>query len=415
LTLLANWPSVADDDGTKQFGTIFNKALTDAVKASVEDNVHSTTNSTIKTKTIIDEVVTARGVMNTLDERLDASLNADGSLILPAGILTQAQAQALMGQSLVINGDLLLWRGGTSGPMGWLLSGAGAAVARTGVGLGDTTRAPYGAFALKLTSAGVAVRETQKILSTAAFARVDGLKNRKVGFGAYIKSSTVSSARLVVDDGVTTTSSGFHAGDGVMRFMPVLHTISGSATKLDVYMEVATTTSEAYFGAICGLVSDVAPSDFFFAPMISDTILWRIDGVQTAGTDKRRWMPDSYGIVTHVELVLKTGPTGAAFIIDVNNTNSGAAVATMFSGSGAQPQVAAGGTINGAVPDGPYAQRCFQPIYGTTAPTDNAHILQLDIDQVGSGTAGSDVDICVRTRKYVRPFEGALDYNDQGI
>jgi len=410
LAQLSAWPTVTDDDGTKQFGTIFNKALTDAIKASVEDNVHSTTNSGIKTKTIIDEVVLARGSRASLDERLDQALNDDGSLILPGSLVTQAQAQALMGQSLVVNGDLLLWNG-NGDPMAWLRSGAGAANTRTGTGLGDTTQTPYGDFAVKLDSAGVAARLTQKILSANAFNRLTGLKGRKVAFGAYIKSSIVSSARLVVDDGVTTSTTGFHAGDGVMRFMPVLHTINSSATKLDVYMEVATTSSSAYFGAICGLVSDIMPVDYFPAPMTSDTILWRLDGAQTVGTDKRRWLADAYALITHVQLVIKTAPTGQALIVDVNARDGGGGLSSLFS---TRPQIAASGTLGGAAPDATYARRCVQPIYATTAPAANAYELSLDIDQVGSGVAGSDLDVGVRLRRYIRPFEGFLDFNDVG-
>lgn len=80
MTLLASWPTTTDDSGTKTDGTIVNDALFDAIKASVEDQVHSSVNTTIKPKTITDEVVAARGSKTTLDERLDVALNNDGTL-----------------------------------------------------------------------------------------------------------------------------------------------------------------------------------------------------------------------------------------------------------------------------------------------------------------------------------------------
>ena len=47
MAVLASWPSMSDDDGTGQSGTVLDKALFDAIKASVEDQVHSTNNTGI--------------------------------------------------------------------------------------------------------------------------------------------------------------------------------------------------------------------------------------------------------------------------------------------------------------------------------------------------------------------------------
>ena len=75
MALLSGWPTLADDTGAGQDGTVLAKARFDEIKASVEDQVHSSTNPTIKPNATIDEVVTARGSMGSLDARLDVALN----------------------------------------------------------------------------------------------------------------------------------------------------------------------------------------------------------------------------------------------------------------------------------------------------------------------------------------------------
>jgi hypothetical protein len=77
VVLMASWPSVTDDSGTKTDGTIFNLALTNAIKASIEDQCHSLTNTTVKPKTITDEVITARNGQPSLSARLALLGGAD--------------------------------------------------------------------------------------------------------------------------------------------------------------------------------------------------------------------------------------------------------------------------------------------------------------------------------------------------
>jgi hypothetical protein len=72
VTLLTLWPTIVDDSGTKTDGTTLDKALFDEIKAAIEDQVHSTVNTTVKPKTITDEVIAGRGGQASLDARFDA-------------------------------------------------------------------------------------------------------------------------------------------------------------------------------------------------------------------------------------------------------------------------------------------------------------------------------------------------------
>jgi len=75
-----SWPAVVNDDGSLSTGTPFSAEYDAAFKASIADNVYDSTNPTVKTKTIIAEVVAARGTALTVDARLDTVLNEDGTL-----------------------------------------------------------------------------------------------------------------------------------------------------------------------------------------------------------------------------------------------------------------------------------------------------------------------------------------------
>jgi hypothetical protein len=65
-------PAMSDDSGTKTDGTIVDKAFIEALIALVDDQTHSAGNSTVKPKTITDEVIAGRGASASLDARFDA-------------------------------------------------------------------------------------------------------------------------------------------------------------------------------------------------------------------------------------------------------------------------------------------------------------------------------------------------------
>lgn len=75
---LEDWPVVTDDSGTLTDGTVWNRAISDAYRASIEDWVVGPVNPTVKAGEIIDEVVEARGDAASLEERLQVAMDADG-------------------------------------------------------------------------------------------------------------------------------------------------------------------------------------------------------------------------------------------------------------------------------------------------------------------------------------------------
>jgi hypothetical protein len=85
--------------------------------------------------------------------------------------------------------------------------------------------------------------------------------------------------------------------------------------------------------------------------------------------------------------------------VDVN-TWDGAALTSMFS---TRPQIGSTLFQGGAQPDTTYARRCFAANSGATRPTGGE--ITFDVDQVGSGVAGSDLRIEVRALEYQSPLE----------
>src|SRR5574341_691175 len=109
---LSNWPTLVDDDGSLTLGTEIDKAVFDAIKASIEADMYSSTNPTVTAENAIDEVVAARGSKASLDARLDVALNEDGTLKSQASLVTAASAQELPQTNMVVNDVFLIWAAG---------------------------------------------------------------------------------------------------------------------------------------------------------------------------------------------------------------------------------------------------------------------------------------------------------------
>lgn len=402
--------SMSDDSGTFTDGTAVNEAFIDQLYDQIDDQVHSTTNTSIKPKAIIDEVVTARGSKASLDARLDVALNEDGTPKAVAGqaALTDVQ-DALAHLSWVRNGDFLIWPfGDTSAPSGYTLVGAGASVARTGVGLGDITT-KVGKFSVKLTRAAADCYLRQYLINSTSWANIgaDYLDGRTLSFGCWVKASVGGVARLVIDDGATTTASSFHTGSGNWEWLTVSHTIAGASTLLAIRLSNETSSGDAYFSGATAVLADVAPSDFRPCPTVHFTDAIVLPGAMTAPTTDRvgtRRVHLRPYIIKNVVMTITTAPVGSSLIVDINQSTGSSAFTT-------KPSITAGANNSANFqPDGTYQYRCFDGAGGTFA---NA-LRTVDVDQVGSGTAGSDLIVNVHCMAYKPPQEHWLDFADNG-
>lgn len=261
MTLVTR-PPMTDDSGTFTDGTAINKAFVDSILDEVDTQVHSATNPTRKPKDTTDEVVTARGSKASLDARLDVALNEDGTPKAVAGQATETQVGREQGNAnLVRNSGLNLWTDGAAlAPDHYVLSGTLAAIVRSGTGESDTTHLDAGSFTAKLTSGSATLKLTQTLLTAAEIGEREKVEGRKIQFSAIVKASAASVARLVVDDGSTTTPGAFHPGGDTAELLTATHTLSASSTKLDVYVEVAASSNIAYVTGLQAIFSDVVTS-----------------------------------------------------------------------------------------------------------------------------------------------------------
>lgn len=253
---------MVDDSGTFTDGTEVDKAFVDQLYDQVDDQCHSTTNPTQKPKATTDEVVAARGSKASLDARLDVSLEEDGTLKTQASLATVAVLQAMLGsRNVALNGDLEDWSGGGSAaPDDFSLSGAGATIARTGPAMGDTFTFGSGTYAAKITRAGADVDLTQIVVAAADIANYADMKGAKFSVAVNGKTAIASHLRVVIDDGAATTASSYHTGGNTQEVLTATHTISQSATKLHVIVEVNTSNGDAYVGGFNFVFSNVAPA-----------------------------------------------------------------------------------------------------------------------------------------------------------
>lgn len=406
-------PTVTNDSGTGRDGTRADETWYDALLAAINVQVLSSTNPSLTPADAIDEVVTARGSLGALDDRLDVSINEDGTLKSTATstFITETQLMGgLGGVNLVRNDDFMVWPAGDSAaPLYWDLTGAAATIARTGTGLGDTSR-KVGDFAAKVTRNGTNATLTNTLLSGTAFTRADFLKQQYIGFGVWVKCSTPNIARVSVADNTGTTYSSYHTGGGSWEFLAVTRQIDSSGTAIIVGGVVDTSDGNAIFSGATALLlqDDLDVVQYQPSPVMYGAINFSLSGNLGAGVNQGRFVMARGGIVKDVQCLLKTAPVGADVIFDVN-TWDGGAYTSMFS-SGARPTVADGATRAGTQPDDTYARRCVRGGFGTSISAGAE--LTLDVDQVGSGTTGADAVIEIRTLQYASPLERFLEHDD---
>ena len=398
-----DWPVIIDDSGPGQDGTIVNRPnVWDVIKAAINAQVYSALFPTLKPKDTIEEVGAARGTLASLAARLGVSFNDDGTLKQQSNLAALADVQAAIGHgNWVYNDDLLIWAAGDAAtPTGYILSGAGASVARTGVGLGDTST-KVGPFSMKVTRAGADVYALQYIMNPSSFAaRGEYFKGRKFGFGAWAKSALPGTTRMAFYDGATLTYSGYHAGDGQWSWLSGVHTVSQNATLLGPMCRVDNSAGSGYFSGLTALPGPIAPAAWIPCPKALGAIVFKRAGTLAVQAAFDWFWPGLPFIVQYVKVAMLTPPTGQALIVDVKHPNG-----TMFTTPG-RPQCASGVNNGGAVPDGTYRNRCFSGTVGT-GTTDG--YLVVDIAQVGSGTPGADITIHVRAIQYNRPQQSLLD------
>jgi hypothetical protein len=216
----------------------------------------------------------------------DPSKPANNSALVSAEIRSNWDAlqTSIEAINLCNNGDMLRWSGGTTAaPDGFILTGAGATIARTGPAESDTFTFGAGRFAAKVTRSGADAKLTWTVVSTGQMADNAALKGKSISVGAYTKSSTASHIRLTIDDGVGTSSSSYHTGGGSAEWLSLTRVLNAGATKLEVYAEVNSTNAAAYLGGLHITYGEVKPLAWAPSPDACGLIYYSTTAVGNVG------------------------------------------------------------------------------------------------------------------------------------
>jgi len=110
-----------------------------------------------------------------------------------------------------------------------------------------------------------------------------------------------------------------------------------------------------------------------------------VEGTLVTGTGKMRFQFPVAATILGISAAIDTPPTGASVIVDVNTIPSGSTTrTTIYSTQGNRPTIVAGAYNTTA-----------ETVPNTTAFAAKAS-LTIDVDQIGSTTAGIDLTVMVR-------------------
>lgn len=145
------------------------------------------------------------------------------------------------------------WSEGTSSaPDKWVLAGSGASVARSGT-------KKFGSYSAAVTRSGNDVTLSLNLVSLSG-EEIGYWQRRTVVFGAWVKCSSASTARIRVSDGTGNSGSSYHTGGGDWEFLSGTRAISSSASELTVQCFVANNDVTVNFD---GVIVCEHPEDLF--------------------------------------------------------------------------------------------------------------------------------------------------------
>lgn len=182
-----------------------------------------------------------------------------------AGILTSTVNPT----NLLSNGDFEIWFAGDGAlPTGWLVGGAGYAVAK------ESTIIKIGKYSAKLTNSASAHSYLfQRIDTTKGIAY---WKGRTVTFGCWVWSANVNKARIAIATLGTPASeySSYHTGNSTWQLLTVTITVPNDATQLSVRIYPSSDSSDELIAYFDGAMCVEGSSAFAFSPKPAEEGVW---------------------------------------------------------------------------------------------------------------------------------------------
>lgn len=429
-------PSVGDGivDGT----TNDNKAFWDAYDVEVADALEDTTSGggagSAQTPAVTTaEVIDARGNLASIGARIGSVIDPDGA---PIGVVSPAMLRnGLVLGNLLANDTLMMWsRGDALAPDFWTLSGAGAVVARCGVGQADTTVIDgQDHFSAKLTYGAAAAVLAQDVVSPAmtgtlggAFitryrpldsggARLSGYEmDGTVDYYAigHVRSLTAGIARIGLSDGVQTVYSPYHTADVFPE--PFSTLIAGplqANTKLQVQCRVEGAGS-AYFQCLALLAVPAGlPPMYLPARVRYKTLSYYANNPATGVLTYFSFARPAF--ILGAQMQCLTAGTVTAPTIDLL-TPIGGVYSSMFVTA---PTIATGQLVGAPQACDPaaanYRRRTIRPALAASATQLDNTSLRLDYVDDGGNTL-RDLIVTIHYLEYDRPLDQFRAVTDIG-
>jgi hypothetical protein len=168
------------------------------------------------------------------------------------------RSESLVVDSILLNGDFEDWTSGSAD--NWTEVNSPTITQ-------ETSTIFHGSNSLKMVGPSGSVGQVYQDLSLASITEVEGLT---LHFKMRVWTNASSQARLIIDDGVTTTNGDYHGGNSEWAFLSVTAAIGSSATRARVICEV-TEEDTAYFDSGWAAVNPVhkytIPSSIIRGPM----------------------------------------------------------------------------------------------------------------------------------------------------
>lgn len=219
-----------------------------------------------------------------------------------------------------------------------------------------------------------------------------------------MKSADLNACRIGIGETTTSLDAGdYHTGSNAWEWITgPKHTV-GSATVVAWMAEIGAGKT-AYISGPTATFGGITPMGPLPCQAVYEEQLFRVASTFVVGANRFISHPFSPALIKHAITYALNGPTGADIIMDVKTWDGSSAISVFTT----KPKIVAGSLYGIATPDGLYSARCLNKFSGTyNAGT----YININIDQVGSGTPGSDGYLSLGLMKYVRAFEALHAYN----
>lgn len=428
------WPTVTDDSGNLTSGTKFDAAYDGAVKDTVDALCHSTADATKTPADIIAEMKDARGNKPSLNARMSGVVDADGN---PVNVLAGSHVRnGFVYGNLLANDTFAMWsRGDAAAPDYWTLSGAGAAIARCGVGQADTqvldgqdhfsARLTYGSAAAVLKQKAVVSTAQLKPFMRSRYMPVDANGVAITGYDTYDEtlyaylithafSNGTSRARAGLSFGISTDYSPYHPGNSGWATLVAGPSLFTSNHELAAELRCEA-SGAAYFQCASLVLSPLPLKPMYIPARVRyKTYTFPIIATPTAATGYGWFMPARPIHVLGVTAYAGTAPTGGTTLKLDLMTPIGGVFSSLFSTLPAfvASDVHAIQACDPAAAN--YRRRTIRGPYAAAAAVADNSVLRLDVNTRDSGTTGANILVTLHYFEYDRPLDQFRSMTDLG-